>query len=56
MECPRIDPQFLDDERKNMADALFRQEYMCEFGEREGRAFSQESIDAAFQDFGPMQI
>ena len=30
--------------------------YMCEFGEREGRAFSQESIDAAFQDFEPMKV
>ena len=38
-ECPWIDAEFLADERKNMADALFRQEYMCEFGEREVRAF-----------------
>ena len=29
---------------------------MCEFGEAEERAFSQESIDAAFQDYEPMQI
>jgi len=28
----------------------------CEFVEREGAAFSQESIDAAFQDFEPMKI
>jgi len=55
-ECPWIDTQFLEDERKSMTDAMFRQEYMCEFGEREGRAFSQESIDAAFQDHEPMQI
>ena len=55
-ECPWIDPEFLDDERKSMTDAMFRQEYMCEFGEREGRAFSQESIDAAFQDFEPMVV
>jgi len=55
-ECPWIDPEFLDDERKSMTDAMFRQEYMCEFGEREGRAFSQESIDAAFQDYEPMKV
>jgi hypothetical protein len=55
-ECPWIDPEFLDDERKSMTDAFFRQEYMCEFGEAEGRVFSQESIDAAFQDYEPMQI
>jgi len=56
MECPWIDPQFLDEERQNMTDAFFRQEYMCEFGQAEGRVFSQESIDAAFQDYEPMQI
>jgi len=28
----------------------------CEFVEREGAAFSQQSIDAAFQDFEPMKI
>jgi len=56
MECPWIDPQFLDEERQNMTDAFFRQEYMCEFGQAEGRVFSQESIDAAFQDFEPMEI
>src|SRR5260221_2216332 len=54
--CPWIDPQFLDEERQNMTDAFFRQEYMCEFGEAEGRVFSQESIDAAFQDYEPMEI
>ena len=55
-ECPWIDPEFLDDERKSMTDAMFRQEYMCEFSQAEGKAFSQESIDAAFQDFDPMEI
>jgi len=39
-----------------MTDAMFRQEDMCEFGEAEGRAFSQESIDAAFQDYEPMKV
>ena len=59
MECPWINAEFLADERKNMTDALFRQEYMCEmceFGEAEGRVFSQESIDAAFQDFPALEI
>src|SRR6266478_4362020 len=55
-ECPWINADFLADERKSMTDALFRQEYMCEFSEAEGRAFSQESIDAAFQDFEPMKV
>src|SRR5882724_4982445 len=55
-ECPWINADFLADERKSMTDAFFRQEYMCEFGEAEGRVFSQESIDAAFQDFPAMEI
>ena len=29
-----LEPVSEADERKNMTDALFRQEYMCEFGER----------------------
>jgi hypothetical protein len=29
---------------------------MCEFGEVEGRTFSQESIDAAFRDFEPLKL
>ena len=39
-----------------MTDAFFRQEYMCEFGQAEGRVFSQEPIDAAFQDYEPMKV
>jgi hypothetical protein len=37
-------------------DAWFGQEYMCEFSEVEGRAFSRESIDAALQDFEAMEL
>ncbi len=29
--CPRITADFLADERQSMPDALFRQEYLCEF-------------------------
>jgi hypothetical protein len=29
---------------------------MCEFGEMEGAVFSQESIDAAFQDFEALNL
>jgi hypothetical protein len=45
-ECPWIDAGFLADERKNMTDAFFRQEYMCEFREAEGReAWPQINAD-----------
>ena len=55
-ECPRIRPEILEQERRTGDDAWFRQEYMCEFGEIEGRVFSQESIDAAFRDFQPLKL
>jgi len=54
-DCPRLKKRFLDEERAK-SERSFRQEYLCEFVEREGAAFSQESIDAAFQDFEPMKI
>jgi hypothetical protein len=53
-DCPRIDASFLADERASASDAWYRQEHLCEFVEREGAVFSQESIDAALQDYEPM--
>ena len=53
--CERVKKRFLEEERLR-ADPSFRREYMGEFMEREGAAFSQESIDKAFQDFEPMKI
>jgi hypothetical protein len=31
-------------------------EYMCEFGDMEGAVFSRQSIDAALQDFEPLNL
>ncbi len=47
--CERVKKRFVEEERWR-ADPSFRREYLCEFMEREGAAFSQESIDAAFQE------
>jgi hypothetical protein len=55
-DCPRIDPEFLAEERAAGSDAWYRQEYLCEFVEREGAVFSQESVDAALQDFEPLDL
>jgi hypothetical protein len=55
-DCPRITKRFLEEERAKEGDKFFRQEYMCEFVEREGAVFSQESIDAAMQDFEPLDL
>ncbi len=54
-DCPRISARMLEEERER-GDTLFRQEYMCEFVEREGAVFSQESIEAMRQDFEALKI
>src|SRR6266566_4264189 len=53
-DCSRLEKRFLEEERAK-SERHFRQEYLCELVQRKG-AFSQESIDAAFQDFEPMKI
>jgi hypothetical protein len=54
-ECSRISPQLLAEESAK-GDEIYRQEYMCEFGEMEGAVFSRESIEAALQDFEPLSL
>ena len=51
--CPRIEKSFLDGERAAMDENKFRQEYLCEFVDAEGRIFSQDSIDAALAEDYP---
>jgi Terminase large subunit, T4likevirus-type, N-terminal len=47
-ECPRIDREFLEQEREALGPLLFGQEYLCEFHDAENAAFLSELIDAAF--------
>jgi hypothetical protein len=47
-QCPRITPEFLAEERRNIGERWFRQEYLCEFLEAVGAVFSGADIDAAF--------
>ena len=54
-ECSRISPQLLAEESAK-GDEMYGQEYMCKFGEMEGAVFSRESIDAALQDFEPLNL
>jgi hypothetical protein len=49
VECPRISPAFLAEERRMLGPAMFAQEHCCEFIEAEGQVFSAESIEAVFQ-------
>ncbi len=47
-ECPRIDPDFLERERKSMGESWFRQEYLCHFLENENTYLPREWVEAAF--------
>jgi len=49
-QCPRIPASFLEQERKSMPEAWFRQEYFCEFSEAEGAVFSHADVMAALTD------
>lgn len=48
--CSRISQAFLDQERKNLGETKFREEYGCEFLDNEMQAFNGGIIDAAFTD------
>jgi hypothetical protein len=46
-ECPRIDPAWLEEERRTIGDWQFRQEYLCEFVDTDEQFFSSELVEAA---------
>jgi hypothetical protein len=48
--CPRISPEFLEEQRKTMGEYWFRQEFLCEFLDAETQAFTREQIDRAFRE------
>jgi hypothetical protein len=47
-ECPRISPEWLEEERLALGDWWFSQEYLCEFSENVDSYFSHEEVQAAF--------
>jgi hypothetical protein len=49
-ECPRITPEFLEQERRQIPAFIFRQEYMCEFVETIDQVFSYDDIQRALDD------
>ena len=46
-DCPRMTEEFLEQEREEMGDWQFRNEYLCEFQDTQSQYFSTESIQAA---------
>jgi hypothetical protein len=49
-QCPRISPEFLEEERRALGERWWRQEYGCSFEDVVGAVFSQADIDAAMRD------
>lgn len=47
---PRIDPAFLAEERADLLDWVYRQEYLCEFGQNEAALFGRDLIEGAFSE------
>ena len=48
--CPRITPDWLEEEKLHMEEWEFRQEYMCQFADTAGQFFREEDILAAFRE------
>lgn len=46
-ECPRIPPEFLEEERRSLGAWWFEQEYMCRFKDAVDSVFSHEDVSAA---------
>ena len=43
-ECPRIRPEFLEEERRKLGEVWFNQEYLCEFGDNGGSLFPLDLV------------
>jgi hypothetical protein len=46
-ECPRITPEFLEQEREALPSWVYRQEYECSFEETEDTVFTHEMEERA---------
>jgi hypothetical protein len=49
-ECPRIKPEFLEEERATMGELFFNREYGCQFSEATDAVFRDVDIQAALSD------
>ena len=47
-ECPRIPADFLEEERRNLGDWWYRQEYECDFLDAETQLFTRDEVDRMF--------
>jgi Terminase large subunit, T4likevirus-type, N-terminal len=49
-ECPRISPSFLEQERSQMPEWVYRQEYCCEFAETDDQVFTYDMVYGAVDE------
>ncbi len=54
--CPRISPEFLEEERRNLGQWWFEQEYQCQFLDAETQAFRTEDVENAFDDIEQWEL
>ena len=55
-ECPRISSAFLEEEKRHMPEAWFRQEYLCEFVEDGRNMFERDLVMGALDDVEPLKF
>ena len=48
--CPRISAAFLEEEKRNMGEWWFEQEYLCRFLDAQSQAFSRDDIEQCFRE------
>ena len=49
-ECPRISPEFLEEERRSIGSYWYEQEYFCKFLDTQTQVFRREDIDEMFKE------
>jgi hypothetical protein len=55
-ECPRISAKFLEEERRQMGDWWFRQEYLCEFVDDGRQMFNRDLVMESLEDGEPLGL
>ncbi len=50
IDCPRISPEFLEEEKRSLGEWWYKQEYMCEFVETIDQIFSYQYIEKSLSD------
>ncbi len=48
LDCPRLTPEFLEEERRELGEFWYLSEYMCRFMDAQTAAFRREDIERAF--------